>query len=275
LERRGDLLLGSPQFWDSITTLAQDLLPDPERAISRDLFVMLAYVWAIQARRDVLHDPYTLLRHIHDRAWLGYTDTPALIQAIRRERPQARSIARMGRYFEEIAAKHCAYLFLPAVSRIERHQAKPPPPMVFKLDTAQAEFGHTSVGAFAREAFALAPQHYRRERDAFLLAVLAVRWGRGTRVVTNQDLLTDIIPELRLLYERPAAALTTVRAAAPHHLGAARIVEMADEVSTIDRALWLDTLFIAQSWYVGPQHFEHGFEMQARSLRELLAQDEP
>ncbi|MBV9749371.1 MAG: hypothetical protein JO157_11200 [Acetobacteraceae bacterium] len=42
LERRGDLVRGTEQFWDLVTNLAGDLMPGPEWEIPRDLFVMLA-----------------------------------------------------------------------------------------------------------------------------------------------------------------------------------------------------------------------------------------
>jgi hypothetical protein len=84
LEHRGDLLRGTAQFWDFIVPLAEDPISGPKREISRDLFVMLAGVWAIQAKKRVSHDPYGILRHVHDRAWLGYTDTQALAGAIGR-----------------------------------------------------------------------------------------------------------------------------------------------------------------------------------------------
>lgn len=93
LERRGDLVRGTAQFWDLIAGLAGDLMPGLEREIPRDLFVMLACVWAFQAEKGKPHDPYALLRHIRDRAWQGYADTSRLAEAIRQELPRSRGAA--------------------------------------------------------------------------------------------------------------------------------------------------------------------------------------
>jgi hypothetical protein len=202
---------------------------------------------------------------------MGYADTPALVQAIRTEWPRSQGIARMARYFEEITGKRSAYLFLPAVSRIERHQANRSPPATLKLDAAHDEFGRTSVGSIAQQSFVLAP-NYKRERSAFLLSLLAVTWGRGDRIMQGFDLLADAANELQLLYEQPATALKTIRIdAALANPAAARIVAMADEVSKVDRPLWLETLFIVQNWRAGVQHFEHAFEMKGGPLSEMLA----
>jgi hypothetical protein len=145
LERRGDLIRGTEQFWELVSNLAGDLMPGPEREIPRDLFTMLAFVWAIQAEKGVPHDPYALLRHVRDRAWQGYADTGRLAEVIQQELPRSQGAVRMARYFEEIAAKRSAYLFLPIVSRVDRHQAKQRPPERLELDALGEEWGRHAV----------------------------------------------------------------------------------------------------------------------------------
>src|SRR6202034_3160620 len=104
--RRGDALIDAEVFWDGVTYLAQDLMPEPEWEMSRDLFCLLAYAWAVRADKHVQYDPFVILRHIRDRAWLGYVQTPALVAEIRVALPRADAGRRMALYFEELAAKH-------------------------------------------------------------------------------------------------------------------------------------------------------------------------
>jgi hypothetical protein len=120
-------VLGAQAFWDGIRYLARELIPEDEREISRDLFTLLAYAWSAAAEKRRPYDPFEILRALRDRAWLGYADTPALIGQIRHDLPRAAAAARMADYFEELVAKRSTYLFLPIVSRIDRHQLKPPP----------------------------------------------------------------------------------------------------------------------------------------------------
>ena len=169
----------------------------------------------------------------------------------------------------EIAAKDSRYLFLPIVSRIDRHQGGSPLPARLELDAIDTEFGHTSLGSVARQAFALAPTK-GRERDAFMLALMTAGWGRGTRVRIGPELIAVAADQLRLLYEQPIRALAGVRRDAPAHPAAARLVAMAEEVTTRDRPLWLETLFITENWRVGPQWFEHAFEVEAGTARDIL-----
>lgn len=56
----------------------------------------------------------------------------------------------MVRYFEEIAAKGCAHLFLPAVSRVDRHQAGHRPPERLQLDALGEEWADTQFGCLTR-----------------------------------------------------------------------------------------------------------------------------
>ncbi len=43
MERRGEAVVNAEVFWDSIRTLAEDLVPGPDNEISRDLFAILAF----------------------------------------------------------------------------------------------------------------------------------------------------------------------------------------------------------------------------------------
>lgn len=76
---------------------------------------------------------------------------------------------------------HAETQFLPIVSRVDRHQAAHPPPPRLLLDALGEAWGGTTLGRVAREAFATAPAGTRRERDAFMLALMTAGWGRGTR----------------------------------------------------------------------------------------------
>ncbi|MBV8913114.1 MAG: hypothetical protein JOZ05_08775 [Acetobacteraceae bacterium] len=260
------------QFWDLITNLAGDLMPGPEREIPRDLFLMLASVWAIQAEKGVPHDPYALLRHVRDRAWQGYADTGRLAEAIRQELPRSQGAARMARYFEEIAAKRSACLFLPIVSRVDRHQAKQRPPERLELDVLGEEWADTQFGYLTRQAFAEASPGTSRERDAFLFALMSGGWGQGPRLINGPEVIGLAAAQLRRLYEQPEAALANVYVDVNVHPAAARMIEAAEEVEAADRPLWLEALFLAEAWLAGTQRFEHAFEMKGGPLREILAQ---
>lgn len=270
LERRGDLVRGTAEFWGLATDLAGDLMPGPEREIPRDLFLMLACAWAATAEKGVTHDPAALLRHVRDRAWLGYADTARLIDGLREELPRSDGAARMARYFGEIAAKGCAHLFLPIVSRADRHQATRPPPSRLLLDALGEDCRGTSLGRIAREAFAVAPAGTRRERDAFMLALMTAGWDRGNQVMEGRAVLDAASVQLRRLYSEPEAALAAVRADAADHPAAARLAAAAAEVDEADRPLWLEALFLVDAWRAGEQWFDHAFEVKAGPLRDVL-----
>ena len=127
LARRGDVMLGAQEFWDGILHLSRELIPEDDREISRDLFALIAYSWAVASEKGRAYDPFEVLRTIRDRAWLGHADTPALVAQVRRDLPRAGVAGRMASYFGELAAKRGTYLFLPIVSRIDRHQLGPCP----------------------------------------------------------------------------------------------------------------------------------------------------
>lgn len=178
----------------------------------------------------------------------------------------------MARYFEEIAEKRCTHLFLPVISRVDRHHAARRPPERLQLDVLGTEWGGTSLGRIARQAFALAPAGTARERDAFMLALMTAGWGRGTRTLSGPAVLDAAVAQLRQLYEEPEAALAAVYADAASHPVAARMVAAAEEVEAADRPLWLEVLFLAEGWRVGVQHFEHAFEMKGGPLHDLLVE---
>ena len=262
LERRGEIVRGTAGLWDFIEPLVYDLLPSEEHEVSRDLFLLLAgNLWAKTRKTKIEPDSHEILVRIREQAWLAYTNMPELIGGIRSEFPKSKNIAGQLRYFEEISDKGCRYLFLPIVSRIARHQAPGPIPAALMLDEIQAEYGHLSAAGIARMTFALAPS-YTRERDAFLVAVIGETWGKGNQP-TSKALLAVIIDELRSLYVTPGTALESLRGQDPSNFVAARIVAMADEVTRLDPSLWLETMYLAESWLAGPQVFEHPVEIRA------------
>lgn len=264
LARRGDAMLGAQQFWDGIFYLARDLLPEDEREISRDLFALIAYSWAIAADKDHPHDPFDILRVIRDRAWLGYADTPALIAQVRSDLPRAEVAGLMAAYFGEMAAKQSTYLFLPVVSRIDRHQIGPLP-LRLKLDRTMIDYSQSRQAAAVRQLFKPAPAA-ARERDLFFHALLIATWDTGIdQVVGAQELAGTAARQLRLLYERPDEALAAVRADAATHGVAVRSIEILEEVGTErNRPLLLEALFIAENLATGPRHFDHAFEIEER-----------
>jgi hypothetical protein len=270
--RRGDALIGAQVFWDGVTYLAQELMPEPEWEMPRDLFCLLAYAWAARADKHGEHDPFAILRQIRNRAWLGYVKTPALVAEIRVALPRADAGRRMALYFEELAAKHGAYLFLPCVSRVDQHQVGPlSGPLA--LDTFEDDFACSSpvIGRMC-ELFRLPPE-VTRQRNAILVALLIGGWGRGLQAVlpTSRDFYAAAATQLRLLYDRPDQALTAVRADAASHPMAAQLVGIVEELDTeVGRPLWLEALFIAENALRGPQHFQHAFEIKAGPIQDVL-----
>ena len=114
LARRGDAMLGAQEFWDGILYLSRELIPEDEREISRDLFALIAYSWAVAAGKRGTYDPFDVLRTIRDRAWLGYADTPALIAQVRRDLPRAEVAGRMASYLGTM--RKCGALTPPLLS---------------------------------------------------------------------------------------------------------------------------------------------------------------
>jgi hypothetical protein len=264
LARRGDAVLGAQAFWDGILYLARELIPEDDREISRDLFSLLAYAWGAVAEKRRPYDPFVVLRALRERAWLGYADTPALIAQIRRDLPRAAAATRMADYFEELVAKRSTYLFLPIVSRIDRHQLGPLPRHL-ELDRTMAEFHHASLATVVRQIFVFAPS-LARERDLFFHALLTLHWGTGLeRQIGPQELAAMVAHQLRRLYEQPDQALAAIRADAASHGAAARALAILQEVgATRNRPLLLEALFIAENIITGPQNFQHAFEVEER-----------
>lgn len=266
LARRGDAILGAQEFWDAITYLSRELIPEDEREISRDLFTLIAYAWGVAAERGCSYDPFDVLRVIRDRAWLGYADTPALIEQVRRDLPRAEMAGRMTAYFDELDAKRSTYLFLPIVSRIDRHQLGPLPRQL-ELDRTMADYSFSRQAAAVRQLFLAAPG-LERERDLFFHALHTSGWASGIdKVVSGQELSVLAARQLRLLYEYPARALAAVCADAASHKAASRSIEVLQEMSTEqNRPLLLEALFIAESMATGAQYFGHAFEIQERFI---------
>ncbi len=266
LARRGDAMLGAQEFWDGIFYLSRELIPEDDREISRDLFALVAYSWGVAAEKGRTYDPFDVLRTIRDRAWLGYADTPALIEQVRRDLPRAEVAGRMTAYFGELAAKRATYLFLPIVSRIDRHQIGPLPRKL-ELDRTMADYDLSRQAAVVRQLFVLAPS-MARERDLFFHALLTGSWDSDVeKVVSPQELSGMAARQLWRLYEQPDQALAAVRADAATHGAAARSIEILEEVGTErNRPLLLETLFIAENMATGPQHFAHAFEIEERFI---------
>lgn len=261
------------KFSGGIEIFVQGLIPETYWEIPRDLFVIIATLWINQAEKGALNDSCDVLKHIRDRAWLGYVDTPALIRTMRADLPHSLDVQRLARYFEEISEKRSNYLFLPIVSRIERYQVGYSVPDFLKLDAAQDKFGHTSVAGIARKAFALAPQH-KRERDAFLLALMGATWGKGDKSIVGLELLSKVVEQLRLLYKNSKNSLGSIRSAASTNHAAAYVVEMADEVSRVDPPLWLETLIIVEYLRVGSQFFPSAIKVINKSTKQIFENDQ-
>jgi hypothetical protein len=145
LARRGDAMLGAQEFWDGMFYLSRELIPEDDREISRDLFGLIAYSWGVAAEKGRGYDPFDVLRTIRDRTWLGYADTAALIEQVGRDLPRAEIAGRMTAYFSELAAKRATYLFLPIVSRIDRHQLGPLPQQL-ELDRTISDYNLSPAG---------------------------------------------------------------------------------------------------------------------------------
>jgi hypothetical protein len=232
---------------------------------------MLAYVFAAKAGQGRARGHFEILRHIRERAWLGYKDAPALGALIVSELPRSEGAVRMKRYFEEIAAKRCSCLFLPAVFGVDRHQGKPlPNPLL--IDGIFDELGHMKAAHFVRDAFAHHP-NLGRARSAFLAALCINGWGRGMAAAAPASTIpATVATTLRALYDNPTEALATVKADIGDHRGATMLVRMAEQVSAHCPWLWLEALFIAELWCVGELWFDTAFEIEGGSPDDILAE---
>jgi hypothetical protein len=271
MQRRGDALVDAKPFFDTMIDLADEIIQEPQSEIPRDLFIMLAYVFAAKEGQGRAHGHFEILRHIRERAWLGYKDAPALGALIVSELPRSEGAVRMKRYFEEIAAKRCSCLFLPAVFGVDRHQGKPfPNPLL--IDGVFDEFGHMGAAHFVRDAFAHHP-NLGRARNAFLAALCINGWGRGRAAAAPASTIpATAATTLRALYDNPTEALAAVKADIGDHRRATMLVRMAEQVSAHCPWLWLQALFIAELWCVGELWFDTAFEIEGGSPEDILAE---
>ena len=271
MQRRGDALVDVKPFFDSMIDLADEIVQEPQSEIPRDLFIMLAYVFTAKEGQGEANGHFEILRHIRDRAWLGYKDAPALGALIVSELPRSEGAVRMKRYFEEIAAKRGSFLFLPAVFGVDRHQGKPlPNPLL--IDGIFDELGHMKAAHLVRDAFAHYPNS-GRARSAFLAALCIGGWGKGMAAAASARAIpAAVATTLRALYDNPTEALAAVKADIGDHRRATMLVRMAEQVSADCPWLWLQALFIAELWCVGELRFETAFEIEGGSPDDILAE---
>ena len=277
LEKRGDVVVGWSESLLILTDLAEDMIPGPERELSRDLFGLIAFTWAAKATPGAAYDPLPLLRVVRDRAWLGYTEPATLIAQVVDELPHSTTGRRMRDFFAELAEKRSSYWFLPIVSRIERHQSAEGPLPIgdIELDGFSERYGDTELGRFAHLMFALAPEQ-QRDRDALLLALVIDAWGRGTCVIGMGELQESAAVQLRRLYSDPEAALAQLRSELSEPTGdsggdlAVEVVSIVQEVAARAPWLWLETLFIVENWIGGPQYFGHAFAVTPTTQDQIL-----
>ncbi|WP_299656738.1 hypothetical protein [uncultured Jannaschia sp.] len=189
--------------------------------------------------------------------------------------PRGATGARMVAFFEELAAKRSTYLFLPVVSRIDRHQSEGGrlPIGALKVDGLADRHADRNYGQIVRGMYAGGPE-IARDRDVFLLAVMVVLWDAGPWRGDNVQLLEKVRAGLRKLYDDPAAALAPVRAdrvEGKSYLAAAiEIVTVAEEIAARAPWLWLEVLFVIENALAGPQWFAHAFEVKVIPTKDML-----
>lgn len=265
LKRRGEAVANDPAFWNLIDSLTTDLLPGKTNEIPRDLFRILAFWWAVTAQKGVEYEPYDSLLFIREKAWLGYTNMPEMLKCVRTDFSASPSRERILNYFDELAEKQSTYLFLPVVSSIDRHQASATEPPLL-VDDIMPRIGSGTVGSLVQQAFLLAPGA-TRQRAVFLLALTTQNWGRKQMVQTSAAELSKLAAtQLRLLYDDPEAALAAVQKDAGTTKLAKYLADAGREIATeTGRPLLLETLYIAENWITGPQHFAHAFEIREKA----------
>lgn len=270
MQRRGDALVNVKPFFDTMIDLADEIIQEPQSEIPRDLFIMLAYVFTAKEGQGLAHGHFEILRHIRERAWLGYKDAPALGALIVSELPRSEGAVRMKRYFEEIAAKRGSCLFLPAVFGVDLHQGKPlPNPLL--IDGVFDRLSHLEAAHFVKDAFAHHP-NLARARNAFLVALCVNGWDKGMVTAAPAAIPATAATTLRALYDDPTKALAAVKADIGDNPGATMLVKMAEQVSALCPWLWLQALFIAESWCVGELWFDTAFEIEGGSPEDILAE---
>jgi hypothetical protein len=249
---RGEALLDRAVDAALLLELPADLIPDFE--LPRDLFELLMFLDQAQRQgtaSDGAQDAYAVLRMIRAQAWQGYTAPLELAAHVRRQLPTSDVARLFGLYCEELAAKHSAYLFLPIVSRIDRHQAAAAPWDEDIHELIAAALDRHDEGdhrAFAYANFALAP--HASERTAFQLASMLT--GRRPRVEEVSARLMAVAAQLRRLAEGASGATFT----AQPDIGA-----LIDTVSTMAPWIWLEALFVVENWVGGSQHLDRAFRI--------------
>lgn len=275
LERRGDVVGHWSNEAQALLDLSQDLIPGPERELSRDLYGLLVYAWADRADRDTVFHAHEVLRRVRSLAWQGYTDMARLLAERRTILPPGETGARMAAFLEELAAKRSTYLFLPVVSRIDRHQAEEGSLKIGALEVdgladrhADRHYGQVVRGMFSGGA------EIARDRDVFLLAVMVAIWDMGPWQGGNIELLETVQAGLWKLYDDPKATLAPVQADripnGPHAAAATEIVTAAAEIAARAPWLWLEVLFVIENALAGPQWFEHAFEVKVIPTGDML-----
>lgn len=261
MEKRGEVVLNERELWDFIKTLTSDILPDIRHEFSRNLFQILAFWWAVQADKRAERDPYQILRHIRGTAWQAYTDMPATLENIRKDFPDSPTRKGIISFFEEIKRKGSAYLFLPVVSSIDRHQTPGLPP-VFQIDDLTHRMRSNGLVQEVMHVFSATPNS-DRETAIYLLALFTQSWRTGQEIRTGPVVHKLAVIQLRLLYNDPEKALSKIAADASEYDMAEYFVAAGREISSPDnRLVLLETLFITEGAIAGPQSFDHAFEIQ-------------
>lgn len=267
LERRGDVVAHWSNEAQALLDLGEDLIPGPERELSRDLYGLLVYAWAAQADRGAVFHAFDALRWVRTQACQGYANTAALLQEIRTALPRGETAERMVAFFSELAEKRSTYLFLPVVSRIDQHQGGegPLPSAALRVDRLANRHADCHYGQVIRSLVPGGPE-VARNRDVVLLAVLVVLWDKGPWRGEGAQLLDLIRAGLRRLHEAPDAVLAAVRAdrvpGSAHQALAVEVVTAAEEIAVRAPWLWLEALFVVESALAGPQWFETAFEVK-------------
>ena len=275
LERRGDVVLSWSDEAQALVDLGQDLIPDPARELSRDLYGLLVYAWAAQADRGAAFDAHDVLAQVRAQAWRGYADMPTLLQEIRTALPRGQTGERMVAFFSELAEKRSTFVFLPVVSCIDRHQDETGPltPGSLRVDGLTDRQADRHYGQLIRSMFAGGPE-LAREQDVILLATMAVLWDEGPWRGEEAELLDMVRVGLRRLFEAPETLLAAVRAdrtpSSPYEVFAAEIITAAEEIAGRAPWLWLEALFVIESAIAGPQWFETAFEVTVIPTDTLL-----
>ncbi|TNC49567.1 hypothetical protein FHG66_10635 [Rubellimicrobium rubrum] len=273
LERRGDVVLHWAEEAQALLDLGGDLIP--ERELSRDLYGLLVYAWAAGADRRAMFHAHDVLAQVRARAWQGYADMPGLLEEIRTLWPRGATTERMVAFFDELARKRSTYLFLPVVSRIDRHQGRagPLPRGALSVDGLVERHADRHYGQVIRNMFAAGPE-LAREQDVFMLATLAVLWDEGPWRGDRAALFGVVQAGLRRLHETPETVLRAVRAdrtpGSPHKAVAAEILAAAEEIVAWAPWLWLEALFVVENALAGPQWFDTAFEVTAIPTDTLL-----